>query len=115
MLSLSHRLLIQHRRNNSNATIDIAPFLTDPKSPASTRILDEVRAACRSTGFFQITNHGLPRSLQESLLEGAAEFFKLPYDEKKKLDCKTKVGHRGYDLLASQSYEPGVLPDLKEV
>ena len=74
-----------------------------------------MRAACISTGFFQITGHGIPRSLQEDVFKAAAAFFALPFDEKKKLDAKTNVGHRGYDVLASQSYEADVLPDLKEV
>ncbi|KAF2205453.1 Clavaminate synthase-like protein [Delitschia confertaspora ATCC 74209] len=95
-------------------TIDISPFLQNPKSAESARILSEVKAACESTGFFQILNHGVPVSLQDSLFNAAKQFFELPYDEKVKLDAKKMTGHRGYDLLASQSYEEGVLPDLKE-
>lgn len=96
-------------------TIDIAPFLNDWASPAAEKIIADVRDACVSTGFFQIVNHGIPHSLQQSLFEAAAAFFALPFDEKKKLDAKTTIGHRGYDVLASQSYEKDVLPDLKEV
>ena len=96
-------------------TIDIAPYIANPSSPEADGIIKEVRKACVSTGFFQITGHGVPRSLQTDVLDAAAAFFALPFEEKKKLDAKTTVGHRGYDLLASQSYEPGVLPDLKEV
>lgn len=93
----------------------MGPFLRDPKSLKSSRIIDQVRAACETSGFFQLTNHGVPVKLQESLFKAAESFFKLPYDEKKKLDCKQHAGHRGYDVLASQSYEVGVMPDLKEV
>ena len=96
-------------------TVDIGPFLDDPTSKESEAIIEDVRAACLSTGFFVITNHGIPISLQDSIFDAAAEFFKLPLDEKKKLDAKTSIGHRGYDVLASQSYEEDVLPDLKEV
>lgn len=93
----------------------MAPFLRDPNSYESSRIIEQVRSACEMSGFFQLTNHGVPVNLQKSLFKAAESFFTLPYDEKKKLDCKQHLGHRGYDLLASQSYEPGVLPDLKEV
>ena len=93
----------------------MAPFLRDPTSRESANIVEQVRSACETSGFFQLTNHGVPVSLQESLFKAAESFFKLPYEEKEKLDCKQRLGHRGYDLLASQSYEPGVLPDLKEV
>ena len=96
-------------------TIDIAPYLADPSSPEAGNIIKEIRKACVSTGFFQIVGHGVPRSLQQSIFDAAAAFFALPFEEKKKLDAKTTVGHRGYDVLASQSYEEGVLPDLKEV
>jgi hypothetical protein len=94
---------------------DMGPFLKDPNSQESNHIVDQVRSACETSGFFQLTNHGVPVKLQESLFKAAHSFFKLPYDEKKKLDCKQNLGHRGYDVLASQSYEPGVMPDLKEV
>ena len=96
-------------------TIDIGPFLADPHSPAANEIVSRVRAACISSGFFQIVNHGVPRALQTAVFDAAAAFFALPFEEKKKLDASSRVGHRGYDVLASQSYEDGVLPDLKEV
>jgi len=96
-------------------TVDIAPFLADPSSTEADKIIASVRAACISTGFFQITGHGIWRKLQKDVFKAAAAFFKLPFDEKKKLDAKTTIGHRGYDVLASQSYEADVLPDLKEV
>ena len=96
-------------------TVDISPYLADPSSPEADKIIAEVRAACISTGFFQITGHGIPHSLQKDIFDAAAAFFALPFDEKKKLDAKSTVGHRGYDVLASQSYEADVMPDLKEV
>ena len=96
-------------------TIDISPYITEPTSPAADEVIKKIRAACLSTGFFQITEHGIPRELQKAVFDAAAAFFKLPFEEKKKLDAKTMPGHRGYDVLASQSYEEGVMPDLKEV
>ena len=96
-------------------TIDISPYLTDPSSCAAKSVIDEVRKASVSTGFFQIVGHGVSRTLQDSVFEAAAQFFALPFDEKKKIDAKANIGMRGYDVLASQSYEEGVLPDLKEV
>lgn len=93
----------------------MGPFLKDPNSQESNHIVEQVRSACETSGFFQLTNHGVPVKLHESLFKAGQSFFKLLYDEKKKLDCKQNLGHRGYDILASQSYEPGVMPDLKEV
>ncbi|PYI00452.1 Clavaminate synthase-like protein [Aspergillus sclerotiicarbonarius CBS 121057] len=88
--------------------------LDDPTSAAGQQVLDEVRAACTSTGFFLLRGHGIPHELQESLLAGAAKFFALPTDVKLNLDAKNNVGFLGYEPMASQSYEPDVLPDLKE-
>lgn len=96
-------------------TVDIAPYLSDPSSLAAQRVIEQINRACRSTGFFQIVNHGVPAALQSEVFRAAERFFRLPLEEKKKLDAKTTVGHRGYDVLESQSYEEGVLPDLKEV
>lgn len=96
-------------------TIDLSQYLKNPSGSDSEKIIDDILEACLSTGFFVITNHGLEKSLQKDVFAAAEKFFKLPFEEKKKLDAKTHVGHRGYDVLASQSYEEGVLPDLKEV
>lgn len=96
-------------------TIDLSTYLSNPSSAEAEKVIDSVREACLSTGFFQLVNHGLKNSLQKELFAAAEKFFKLPFEEKKKLDAKTNVGHRGYDVLASQSYEEGVEADLKEV
>jgi len=96
-------------------TIDIAPYLANPNSLAAEEIVDKVRKAAQTTGFFSIVGHGVPKDVQQGIFEAAKKFFALPYDEKIKLDSRTTLGHRGYDVLASQSYIDGVLPDLKEV
>ncbi|KMQ45552.1 Oxoglutarate/iron-dependent dioxygenase [Trichophyton rubrum] len=95
-------------------TVDISPYLADPKSDAAQKVIEDVREACISTGFFQITGHGISKSLQQNIFDAAHSFFALPLEEKKKLNAANFIGHRGYDVLASQSYEEGVLPDLKE-
>lgn len=96
-------------------TINIAPYLENPSGADADQIIREIQTACVSTGFFQITGHGISKSLQESIFQAAHAFFALEYEEKKKLDATKHVGNRGYDVLASQSYEEGVMPDLKEV
>lgn len=95
-------------------SVDITPFLKDPTSTAGQKVVDDVRAACTSTGFFQLTGHGVPPLLQKSLFDAAAKFFALPPATKLHLDARKNAGFRGYDVMGAQSYEPGVLPDLKE-
>jgi hypothetical protein len=96
-------------------SVNIGPFLQSPASSEANAIVDQVRAACQSTGFFQITSHGISKSLQEEVFAAGKRFFELPYEEKLKLDARKQVGYRGYDVLASQAYSEGLKPDLKEV
>jgi isopenicillin N synthase-like dioxygenase len=102
-------------------TIDIAPYLAsqnpDPESPEVIKIVNAVRTACTTTGFFQLVGHGIPKELQEELFKGAEQLFKLPIEEKKKLDRGKSVGasNRGYELIGGQGLQEGTLPDLKEV
>lgn len=58
-----------------------------------------------------IPSHEYLSKLRIALLKNS---YKKTLD-KKTLDAKTTLGHRGYDVLASQSYQAEVLPDLKEV
>ncbi|KAK3680864.1 putative 2OG-Fe(II) oxygenase family oxidoreductase, partial [Podospora appendiculata] len=97
-------------------TIDIAAFLADSTSEEAEDIVDAVRQACTKTGFFQITGHGFPEAVQDAMFQASKKFFALPMEEKVKLDAKTTIGYRGYDVLASQVYDTSgeVLPDLKE-
>ncbi|KAI1851281.1 hypothetical protein JX265_012306 [Neoarthrinium moseri] len=100
--------------------VDISPFLEDSQSPAAQKVVKDVTAACKSTGFFQIRGHGVPAQLRRALFEASRNFFALPLGEKIKLDARKNVGFRGYDVMESQSYEPGadagldVVRDMKE-
>ncbi|KAG8157613.1 hypothetical protein KVR01_012655 [Diaporthe batatas] len=94
--------------------VDITPFVKDPKSDAAWQVVNDVREACLSTGFFQMTGHGVSQELQSSAFKAAARFFALPLDAKLALDAKKTVGFRGYDTMGQQLYEGDVLPDLKE-
>lgn len=96
-------------------SVNISPFLQDPTSLSASRVVNIVQHACLRTGFFQITGHGIPPTIQKDPLRASQRFFALPMQEKKGLDARTHVGHRGYDMLASQTYHEDVLPDLKEV
>ncbi|OCL04023.1 putative 2OG-Fe(II) oxygenase family oxidoreductase [Glonium stellatum] len=105
-------------QENSSAplvpTVNIATFLADLDSPAAELVIHSVHQACTTSGFFQITGHGLPEELQRDLSQASRKFFALGFQEKTKLDAKTMIGHRGYDILASQSYHEDVLLDLEE-
>ncbi|KEY71248.1 hypothetical protein S7711_02355 [Stachybotrys chartarum IBT 7711] len=95
-------------------TVDISPYLKDPTSPESAKVIDDIRAACLSTGFFQLLGHGVPLTLQKSVFDAAARFFALPREQKLAIRANKSTGFKGYDVMASQSYQTDVLPDLKE-
>jgi isopenicillin N synthase-like dioxygenase len=98
-------------------TVDLAPYLADSTSIEALKVVNQVREACIATGFFQLIGHGIPRSLQDEIFAGSAALFKLPFEEKKKLDKSESVGasNRGYELIGNQGLQEGTLPDLKEV
>jgi isopenicillin N synthase-like dioxygenase len=96
-------------------TVDVSSFLADPTSVEARTVIDQIRQACETSGFFQMVNHGLPMELQDGIFEAAKNFFALPMEEKKPLDAHNNLGRRGYDVLESQSYEDDVMMDLKEV
>lgn len=74
----------------------------------------EVHKACRDTGFFYISNHGVSDALLESQLECARKFFALDAQDKAKLDVAKSASMRGYEPMSSQTLDDGSKPDLKE-
>ncbi|KAL2822123.1 hypothetical protein BDW59DRAFT_149664 [Aspergillus cavernicola] len=73
-------------------TVDISTFLADPDSPGAQAIIPIVRSACRSTGLFQISGHGISKDLQQAVFAGTKNFFSLPYETKKGPRCSLKSG-----------------------
>jgi len=74
----------------------------------------EVHKACRETGFFYISNHGIPQEFLDKQLECARAFFDLPMDQKMALDVANSASMRGYEPMSSQTLDDGSKPDLKE-
>jgi isopenicillin N synthase-like dioxygenase len=95
-------------------SVDITPYLADPSSHAAQKVVDDIREACLSTGFFQLIGHMVSPSLQASVFEAAAKYFALPVDAKMAMSAKKNSGYKGYDVMASQSYQTDMMPDLKE-
>lgn len=98
-------------------TIDFTAYLSDPTSAESSKIVNDIKTACTTTGFFQLIGHGIPTSLQDAVFKGSEALFKLPMEEKVKLDRGKSFGasNRGYELIGGQGLQEGTLPDLKEV
>jgi isopenicillin N synthase-like dioxygenase len=93
-------------------SVDISSFLLDASSPAAETVVSEIRIACMTSGFFQITGHGISPTLQDTVIAAAKVFFSLPHEEKTKF--AGSVG-RGYEVIGAQALDPSTKPDLKEV
>jgi isopenicillin N synthase-like dioxygenase len=58
------------------------------------RLIDDIRRACLEKGFFQLTGHGVPTSLQAEIFAQSADFFALPEEEKMKSDKSASAFHK---------------------
>jgi isopenicillin N synthase-like dioxygenase len=94
--------------------IDVAALL-DGDAPVADRLAVglEIDAACRDSGFFLVTGHGIDRRLRDDLERLAREFFALPDDAKAAISMQRGgVAWRGWfpvgDELTSGE------PDRKE-
>lgn len=99
-------------------TIDVAPYLAEDATPeVQEQVVTALCNAARTYGFFSIVGHGIPIEDQDTALACAKLFFDLPTEEKMSVFIENALGtsNRGYEILKSQTLEPGTLPDLKEV
>ncbi|CAN1796082.1 1-aminocyclopropane-1-carboxylate oxidase homolog 1 [Linum perenne] len=85
-------------------TIDLAA-VHDPVKRK--QIVEEIRDASESWGFFQIVNHGVPEKIQEEMMARSHDFFEQDVEEKKKFmgtDLTKKVVYSSnFDLYTSLS------------
>ena len=93
-------------------TVDISPYIADSTGSAAAAVVDQIRAACSTSGFFQIVGHGVAKELQSQVVDAAKAVFSLPVEEKLKL---SGIPGRGYEAIGTQALEEGKPTDLKEV
>ena len=113
-----------HVRRLRSPLLRPAPSVRCPRGqPASVEIpvvdigSDDAPAAidraCRTTGFFALTGHGIPTSMRTDLLAAAREFFALPTERKELVGlARGGTAWRGWFPLGDE-LTSGV-PDLKE-
>ncbi|KAG8370392.1 hypothetical protein BUALT_Bualt14G0112200 [Buddleja alternifolia] len=82
--------------------------LTDVQKPDRRKqIVEEVRIASETWGFFQVVNHGIPQTVLDGMIEGVRQFHEQDVEEKMKYysrDIKKMVRFScNYDLFESKT------------
>ncbi|TAQ84365.1 hypothetical protein B7494_g7321 [Chlorociboria aeruginascens] len=92
--------------SNSHFTIPIIDLSASYSSSLTSRklVASEIHAACTSSGFFYITNHGIPPQTCAQVLTLASRFFhELASEEKEKIHIKHSKYFRGYEPASFSS------------
>ena len=102
---------------NAIPTIDLTALRSggDAEKRAVARQID---TACRDTGFFMVTGHGVPADLITTTRQRAIDFFALPDEEKMKVQRPPSKISRGYNWVGDRAiaYSMGQAtpPDIQE-
>lgn len=99
-------------------TVDISAWI-DPCGTERDRqnVVEEMRNACTTYGFFNLVGHGVPPEAQKQALDCARLFFTLSEEQKMDVCISKSKGRsfRGYEPPGIQVHQEGLLPDTKEV
>ncbi|SDP04663.1 Isopenicillin N synthase [Streptomyces sp. cf386] len=80
--------------------IDISRFSAPDADRDS--FLAELRAAAHEVGFFYVTGHGVPVSLQDEILGAARTFFALPEERRLEIENVNSPQFRGYTRTGTE-------------
>ncbi|KAK8624788.1 hypothetical protein V6N13_089674 [Hibiscus sabdariffa] len=73
--------------NESIPTVDFS-LLTSSNPDVRSKMIQELGNACQDWGFFMVTNHGVPESLVNEMIEACRQFFELTEEEKAEYEGK---------------------------
>jgi isopenicillin N synthase-like dioxygenase len=96
--------------------IDLAAARSDPAERRG--VAHALDTACRTSGFFAVTGHGIDETTIAGAVDRSREFFALPFDEKCRVAPTEPWGFRGYlgvDATAlAATLGDATPPDLSE-
>lgn len=81
---------------------------------ASAAVAAAIGQACRQTGFFYVSEHGIADALLDELRGQAEAFFALPEAAKKRVSIEHSRHNRGYVPFEAEKLDPARKGDLKE-
>ncbi|OMO95492.1 hypothetical protein COLO4_15842 [Corchorus olitorius] len=108
-----HHPLDQLEKKNSALQVEVSIPVIDlegvKKDPVTRQeIVEKVRNASKTWGFFQVVNHGIPVSVLEDMKDGARRFFEQDLEVKKQFFTRDYYGkgviyNSNFDLFTSQA------------
>ncbi|MFP1631006.1 isopenicillin N synthase family dioxygenase [Zhengella sp. ZM62] len=93
--------------------VDLAP-LREGGADGLAQVAGAIGRACRGTGFFYITGHGVPQGLTDNVFSEAGRFFSAPEAWKRRTLYSAATGNRGYIPMGGESLDPDKPADIKE-
>lgn len=93
--------------------IDISALASDDAA-ARQAVARQIGQACRDTGFFVITGHGVTPDAMASAFAAAHAVFALPAEAKRALAIAQHGHNRGYVGLGVEALDEATARDLKE-
>src|ERR1700750_952978 len=94
-------------------TIAMAPLFERSAMAARREVANAIAAACRATGFFYVTGHGIPEDAFAELDRASPRFFAMPASAKAEIAmAKGGIAWRGWFPVGAEL--PSGRSDLKE-
>lgn len=76
--------------------------------------LNNLLQACISSGFFYISDHGVPQQVIDDAFGQAKKFFAQPMDKKMLVDLHKGTSFKGYAGLKGENVDPANRGDVHE-
>ena len=91
-------------RNDANTlpVLDISPFLLDESSPAAKQVVKDLLQICTTIGFVYIVGHGIPPTVDSTLLNVARDFFNLDEADRLAIVNTQSPYFRGYTPVGNE-------------
>ena len=93
--------------------IDFSRLATDGPA-ARSEVAAQIERACRDTGFFYLTGHGIDPRVIDAAFNASHGFFRQPESVKQQVFHKQSKSLAGWEPLCAQSLDGVSAPDLKE-
>ncbi|MCC6006574.1 MAG: isopenicillin N synthase family oxygenase [Rhodobacteraceae bacterium] len=85
-----------------------------PGADGADEVAASIGAACRGTGFFYITGHGLPSGMLSGIFAQARRLFAAPEALRAAVALGPATGNRGHVPLGGEALDPSRPADLKQ-